>query len=241
MTNQPFRPRTSQPTGGVHPVKRFKGKLAKWADEPVTYDANTPRAREVHNIHFWFRDCEILELMGKDAYNFRQVDFVVQYQDYTRRGAEETRWEALASSLRTVFGREIDLNELQDKDQEWTQLPFKIRQPMTNSDGSPMYDNRGQQVFGAQEAPCWQLTWFTGLGSGGTQETPEEREKKLYEYLAGTADGKTDTEFYMALVGDQQITNRDDIMDMVTEERLVDFLISQKVVFRGDDGKLGKF
>lgn len=240
MTQERFRPTTKQPTGGVHPVKRFRGRQTKWADEAVTYDKDKPSERTVHNIHFYYRDCDIKELMGKDAYAFKTVDFIIQWADYTRRGAEETRWEAFASSLRSLYGRDVDLDELNGIEVEWAQLPFKIRQPMLNQDGSPMMDRNGNQVFAAQETPCWQVVWTENAGgSGGAgPQTSEDRDKALYQYLASQASGKTAQEFYIGLVGDQKVTDRSDIIDMITEENLIDFLKSMNLVQEDPDGRL---
>ena len=236
---QEFEPSVRAPG---NPLVHFKGVLKEY--HPV--DA-TGGGRKYTIIEFNFTDVEVIE--STEPYLFPITSFGIGYSAPSDRGrpGQGNRWEVLSASLRKLLGPEnAELEVLKGKMQEWRQLPGVIRQAlrdednnpvmMENADGDPVIGNDGQprQEWGDVTLPCWQIVALEGVGSVAEVDT------EFMGLLCGLADGKDERGFYEAAFGDPKVTAKPDIVQAITDRKLLQTLLDAGRLTRGTDGVLHK-
>jgi len=217
-----FKPSLDKPSG-QGPLRRFRGRLQSWEAVDKTAD-NDGRSRTYKQIQFKIMELDVLE--ATEPYPFPQAAINLTYSPPdSARGP--SRWEAFASSLRTLSPTNPDLDILVDKVSEWAMLPFTLRTPKDVVDEET---GLTKQVWGPEEVDCWQVVDIEGLAK------PED----LTELIIGLADGKTEVEFNQALLTNAQITPRVDIVTSITERKLLPALLAGGRLTQDNEGVLHK-
>lgn len=238
MTQERFIPSTRAPG---NPLRRFRGVLKEF--KPVPGQAG---GRQYTIIEFNFIDVEVIESI--EPYLFPIATFGIGYAAPGDRGrpGQGNRWEVFSASLRRLLGVEADITLLEGKMQEWAMLPGTLRMPLTdedgqpkmqeNPDGSPVLDGNGRpmQEWGDVVQPCWQLVALEGVG------TVEEVDTAFMSHLCGLADGKDERGFYEAAFADPQVTVKADIVQAITDRKLLQTLLDAGRLTRDEMGILHK-
>lgn len=212
---------TGVPVGGQHPVLRFRGVLRELNRKNVHYDARDGRqARDVTNAEFKFADCQIIEVREGLVYTLPTVTFEIQYVDpNSSRSSTETRWEAMAQSLRKQG--DVKLPDLIGKQQEWAQLDWNLR----------AQNDEGKWV--SQPTPAWQIVSVEGVSSN--------RAADVIQYIVETAEGKTETELYTELMNNTtKLNGQQETINKITSGTLVEDLVSGGILAKAKDGTLSK-
>jgi hypothetical protein len=225
---QQFKPSIDRPTGGESPLLRFKGILANYTPEERT--SNQDQSKYMI-INFNFTDVEVLD--STEPYPFPIAIIKVGYKPpKDSRGG--TKWDAFASSLRKLSPENPDLDVLVGNRQEWAVSPFKIRSPLTDEEGNPQLDGNGRPVWGDVDQPCWKVVSVDGLGS------VEEKDADFNAFLVDLADGKTEPKFYEVALTDSKVTARPNIVEAITNRKLLDTLTEMNLLTRDAEGILHK-
>lgn len=251
MNGASFKPSTA-PASGNNPLQKFRGKLAKWESRTVTYGEGTATARSSMVIDFDFK--EITVLRSLEPYPFPITKITIQYANpQTDRG--NSRWAVWASSARRVLGRQFELDELVEVWQEWEQLPMKTRLQYANLTEDEKEEEMGKfearvkdqglsadalaQGRQAVEAGWyeverlgWQVVAVDGFGAQATSA------EDLFDYLGQQAEGRKEQDYYMALVSDQKVTSKPEIIQAITGKQLVEQLLMLGKITRDPDGTL---
>ncbi len=224
-----------------NPLIHFKGVLKEY--KPI---AGAAGGRQWTNIEFNFTDVDVLESL--DPYLFPIATLTVKYTKPGDKGkpGQGNKWEVLAASLRKLLGNNADIRKLVGKAQEWHLLPGILRLPLTddegnqvmmeNDDGTPVIGDDGlpRQEWGDVAQGCWQLVALEGVGS------VEEVDTEFMGHLCGLAEGKDERAFYEAAFCDPQVTAKPDVVQAITDRKLLQTLLDAGRLTRGSDGILHK-
>ena len=229
---QEIRISTDAPEG-LSPLLHFKGELKEWHKDSREFTNDDGSKRTGITIRFEFINIEVLD--ATEPYPYPIATIRVPYAPPQTSGGG-TRWEALAKSLRIMLPDvpgDQRIDTLVGKSQEWRQLKSPLRVPLKEEDGvTPKVNERGRPVWGDGEGLAWQLVQLDGAGA------PED----LTGFIAQVADGKTEQQFYAALLSDPgispKIINRPDIVTSITDRKLLDSLLMANLVTRDPEGIL---
>lgn len=228
-----FNFNTGQPTGGQSPILDVEWTLKQWIPDSTTYDAGTEKARTTMRAKLQFEDLNVLATTG-EPYVFPIAEISIPYTD-PGRSSGGTRWEALSSSGRKVFGRPFDLNELVGKRQRWAQKEYALRQQLVNEDGTPMIGPDGRAQWGDVMSLAWQIISVEGI----QVDTPVSA-GDIWEYMADACEGLDEPTFYQKLIGDQKVTPFAEIVSQVTGRSLVTNMVNMGKITRDPTGILHK-
>jgi hypothetical protein len=89
-------------------------------------------------------------------------------------------------------------------------------------------------VWGDVDQPCWKVVSVDGLGS------VEEKDADFNAFLVDLADGKTEPKFYEVALTDSKVTARPNIVEAITDRRLLDNLTEMGLLTRDAEGILHK-
>lgn len=210
---------TGKPQGGRHPVKEWSGILKDVLRDERTF-GNTKRT----NAKFQGTDVTVHATYENQVWAHPIIEFSVPYTDPTGSSGN-TRWEALASSLRKIAGEGAPLPK--GKRVRMAQIPAIIRQNVAK-DGEP--DN-----WQNQEADCWQFLEIEGLGSRA------EANGNVRDYILDTADGKSEEDAKMALMADMsKLAGHSEITNGLTEGTLFSTYVGSGLLTKDTDGVLHK-
>ena len=227
---------------------RVNWRLAGYESIESTFGTGES-ARKSMRIRFKFVDVDVEESL--EPYVFPVADVYIAYSNpLTDRGT--SRWAYWSKSGREVFARAFDIDEdLVGKMQAWAQLPEKLRLPYNSlpedrqlevaEEWTRTAHKEGDTLensFHEAEVPVWKILSVEGATSAATSNGVGGAD--LYSYMADKAEGKRDQEFYIDLVSDQKVTSDQAVVGMITEQKLVDFLISAQRIHRDPDGILRK-
>ena len=179
------------------PLRRFDGVLQEYVP---TKHAAQEGGREYMTIVFNFVDVVVIESV--EPYAFPIATISVPYNTTT-----ETRWDALASSIKKVFGHTPSLEELVGKKQQWAFLSAKLRK------------KEGDDWITANEE-AWQLVSIEGVGSGvsGSGTTPSS---DIDAHILTLLDGKTEQDFLQAFYQDPEVRKFPDLITAATNRELL--------------------
>lgn len=222
MVQEPFKPGL-ETSSAFTPLRRFRSTLESYTFE----DRDDRRGGTFRVIVFNHKELEVIE--STEPYPFPIAVINISYSTKT-----ETRWDAFAKSLKKHVPDAADPDVLVGKQQEWAMLPFGLRQALSDEDGSPKLDARGAQEWGVVMSDAWQIASVAGIGSA------EEMEVAFTELLLTKADGKTEKEFYEALLTDPKVTARPDVVTDITDRKLLSTLLTSGKLTRDDQGVLHK-
>lgn len=213
---------------GQNPILDMWGTLQDYRRIVRTFNQDDGSTRDSVSIAFDFTDIEVLD--ASEPYPYPITTINVPYSPPATSG-KGTRWEALSKSLRNLMpdvpGTER-LEQLKGKRQRWAQRAATIRVPLTDEEGNIRLNERGRQIWGDGTAPAWQILEIEGVAA------PED----LMPYIAGVADGKTEQQFYQALLSDPKITNRPDLVTVITDRQILNTLQLANLVSRDPEGVL---
>lgn len=238
MTQERFIPSTRAPG---NPLKRFKGILKEFRS--VSGEAS---GRKWTNIEFDFTEVEVIESV--EPYLFPIATITIKYSKPSDRGrpGQGNKWEVFSASQRKLLGIEASIEVLEGKMQEWAMLDGVLRLPLRddddnplmeeNPDGTPVLDDNGQQrqVWGDVKEPCWQVVAVEGIGS------VEEVDTEFMAHLCGLADGKDERGFYEAAFSDPKVTAKPDVVQSITDRKLLQTLLDANRLSRDEAGVLHK-
>lgn len=193
MTTAPagaFKPSIDPPTGGQHPLIRFRGVLKEYRGVERTFGEGTANARKAQYVAFNFINVQVLQ--SREPYPFPIATIEIAYNT-----SAETRWAALSGSFRK-FLPENNIDLLVGKQQEWE---FKGGIKLRQQDPA---DNEWKSLDGE----AFQLTWLEGA------EAPDGQD--IMDKIVALADGKDDNGFYSALFSDAEIRGMAGYQDVVT-------------------------
>ena len=196
---------------GGTPVRWFKGKLKKVSVESATFGTRT-----TERLVWDFVDCEILE--SREPYPYPTVQFKI-----TNSNRPNTSYEALKKSLERVLSGVISVDSLEGKMQEWKQAPAQLRLPVNNPDGTPVMGPDGRALWEIQTGSSWQLVSCEGY------ESSAEQSNSLRD-LANLAHGKTEQEFYTAIMGDVKLKANQQLINSVIGRTLLPTMVNAGVL-----------
>lgn len=239
MTQETFKPQVRAPG---NPLRRFKGVMGKY--NPV---AGSAGGRTWTNIEFPFTDVEVIESV--EPYLFPIATVTIKYTAPGDRGrpGQGNKWEVFAASMRQLMGAaNADIDALVGKMQEWAMLPGILRLPLVdedgqpkmeeNPDGTPVLDDNGQprQAWGDVVEPCWQVVALEGVGS------VEEVDTEFMAHLCELAEGKDERGFYEAAFASPQVTAKPEVVQAITDRKLLQTLLDAGRLTRDTQGILHK-
>lgn len=212
---------TGKPQGNRHPVKDVTFTL-----KDVLRDERTYGTTKRTNAKIQGTDIEVHETYENQVWAHPIIEFSVPYTDPSGSSGN-TRWEALASSLRKIAGEGATLSSLKGKRLRMAQIPFSIRQN-TAPEGEPdKWENK--------DADCWQFVEIEGVGSRA------EANGNIRDYILDTADGKTEADAKAALMSDMsKLAGHSEITNGLTEGTLFSTYVSSQLLTKDDAGVLHK-
>lgn len=208
MTQEQFVPSLETKPFGT-PLLRFRAVLKEYVSEKRRDEANN---REFMIITFNFTDLEVIESV--EPYPFPVASFGIGYST-----AENTKWDALAKSIKKLFGKTPALDEIVGKMQEWHFAPCKL----TKKD-----DETGAWTLAPDNA--WQVLSLDGIGSAA------ETAVDINDHILDLLDGKTEADFNQAIFTDPKVRGHADIIESHTNRELLPTLEKAGRAHRDDDG-----
>jgi hypothetical protein len=204
--------------------------------------------RQLVNVEFAFINLDVIESV--EPYLFPIATITIRYSEPTDRGrpGQGSRWEVFSASMRQLMGAEnADIDNIVGKEQEWAMLPGTLRLPLQDDDGNPvmMEDDEGEpvldnqtgkprQAWGDVEDACWKVVALEGVGS------VEEVDTAFMAHLIELADGKDERGFYEAAFADPQVTAKPDVVQSITDRKLLQPLLDANRLTRDAEGILHK-
>ena len=205
-------------TGGI-PVLEFKGRLK--AVNLVTGENNR------QTLNWDFTEAEIIET--RDPYPFPTVQLRIAYNN-----RDNTYYAAWKKSLDKVVQGPVSTSDLVGKVFHCKRLPAMVNLPVEDADGNPvMQENRpDRQKWENQSREVWQVVGIEGYAS------PQGNEEKN-TLLVSLADGKTEQEFYSAIMQDDKLKQDSEIINAVISRALIPTMVSVGLI-KNEGGKLSK-
>ena len=215
-----------KPTGADTPLRHFKGTLAP--DEELSERRTTKDgSRSYVVLNFKFKDLEVIESVEPFPFPIAQITVGYAPPETSRGG---TKFEALASSLRKLMPDNPDINLLKGKHQEWKMEEKSLRRGLTDEEGNPIMDGNQKQIWGQVPTLCWTVVAIDGLGS------VEDADAEFNKFLVEMADGKTETQFYEAALTNSKVSARPNIVNAITDRKLLDTLKEMGLIERDAEG-----
>lgn len=203
-------------TGGL-PVTEFKGVLK---DVNLT-DGENNRKRIVWD----FTEAEIIQT--REPYAFPTVQVSI---NYTNR--DNTGYAAWKKSLEKVVNGPVSTDDLKGKRFHLKRIAFPVRGPVREADGSIKLNADGRQVWENMPMEVWQVVGIEGYANA-------QDEGNQFEELAELADGKTEEEFYGAIMKDSKLKANSTLINAVIARNLIPTMVTMGVV-KVDGTKLTK-
>lgn len=222
---------STAPPQGQSPLIRFKGTLDSYERREAQRDNPDGTSRKSVYCDLKYRDLEVLE--ATEPYPFPTASISINYQPPSTSFGN-TRWDAFAKSLRNLLPEvapEDRLDRLVGQEQELHFGPATIRMPKVDEDGQPIMGANGRQIWENGEGQAWQVVSINGA-TGASDD--------MFEYLAGLADGKTESQFYQAALQDQRVTSRTEIVTAITNREMLSTMLMAKQLTRDSEGLLHK-
>lgn len=216
-----------KPSGGDTPLRRFRGVL-----DSAKLDQRTSNDGRAYAVAlFNFKDVEVIESV--EPYPFPIAVIGISYKP-PKKSRGGTKWDAWAGSLRKLSPSNPDPDVLVGKVQEWAQVEHPLRSALTDDEGNPVMDGNNKQLWGDVATLCWTIASVEGLGSVA------EKDKDFDVFLVDLADGKTEPQFYEAALTNSQVTARPNIVQAITDRKLLVTLTEMGKLTRDAEGILHK-
>lgn len=189
------------------PLLRFRAKLKEYISDRRKDEGS---GRDYMVVKFEFIDLEVLQSV--DPYPFPVATIEVGYSS-----TEKTKWDALAQSIKVLFGRTPVLDEIVGKVQEWHYGDCLLR-TKDESDGK-WKDLPGQ---------AWQVVQLDGIGSA-----PEEA-ANTDELVLNMLDGRNEQDFLQLFYADPTVRANQDLVATATSRQLLPNLEKAGRAWRDD-------
>lgn len=186
----PFKPSLETRAFGT-PLLEFKGTLKEYLSEDREGDN-----KKYKIITFNFTDIEVIR--SADPYAFPIATIQVSYST-----SQQTKWDALAGSIKKILGLGATLDDIVNKVQTWEFAPATLRVLI---DG----------VWGEAQQPAWQLKEIAGAGVGGTAV-----DDGIDDHILSLLDGKVEQDFYQAFYQDEKVRSHPDLITAATDRTLL--------------------
>ena len=198
-------------TGGI-PVTHFKGTL-----KDVNLESR--EGRKSQSIVWDFTDLEVIATSS--PYPFPTAKIYIPYTNW-----DKTPYAALKKSLDRVVGGLFSVDDFKGKSMEWCRLPAVISTSTQLPDGTWDNKNRKDEL---QEV--WQVLGIEGYAS------PVALGDQMKE-LAKLANGKSEPEFYTAIMTDAKFKQDSGLVNSILDRGLVPAMIAAGVLERDGEGSL---
>ena len=209
MTQEPFIPSLETKPFGT-PLRKFEGILKGYASEKKM--GTGEGAKEYMTINFDFIDLTVIESV--EVYPFPIATISISYSTST-----ETKWDALAKSIKKVMGIQTTIDQLVGKKQVWSYLPATLR---TLVDGE----------WKNAELETWQLFSIDGASPSSGPVDSKEVDERILELL----DGKTEQDFYQVFYQDDIIRGHPELIEAATQRTLLPALKQAGKIHRDAEG-----
>lgn len=219
VSEEPFTPSLDTRPFGT-PLRRFQAVLQDYVSEKRKDSTSN---REYMTIQFNFVDLVVLESM--EPYPHPIAVISIGYST-----TQATRWDVLASSIKTLWGETPALDALTGKRQEWAYLPCKLRTRLESGEWTDV-PNEAWQVVGVEGVGAG-----VGAGGGAGSASAAPAMDATEHLIANLLDGKNDADFHQALYQDQVMRGHPDIISSATERKLLPALETAGRVWRDPQG-----
>ncbi len=190
------------------PLQQFKGKLKEY----IPKDIEDGRGGTFKTIAFNFTDIEVIR--SSDPYAFPICTIEVGYST-----SENTKWDALAKSIKKLFGRTPVLDEIVGKEQEWNLGDCQLSKK-----------NDETQKWSKETGTAWQVVSVDGLGN------PAQATADIDDHVLDLLDGKTEKDFQQVFFVDPEIRKHPELIEQATNRQLLPNLESAGRAYRDDGG-----
>lgn len=207
MNGEPFVPSLATKAFGT-PLLRFKAVLNEYKSEKRKDDNSN---REWMIVKFEFTDLVVIE-------STEPYPFPVAIVDVGYSSTEKTKWDALAQSIKRLFGRTPALDEIVGKMQEWHFTDCKLR---TLDDSDKQWKDLPGQA--------WQVVSIEGLG-------PIPDAADLTELVLDMLDGKTERDFYQEFYQNSEVRKDQNLVESATNRQLLTTLETAGRAHRDGEG-----
>jgi hypothetical protein len=195
-------------SGGLTPLRQFKGTLAdyRFEDRETTDDDGKTRTYRV--VMFDFVDLEVIK--STEPYPFPIASIQIGYSQTT-----ETKYGRFAQSVKALLPDAVDLKPLKGKRQEWAVLKGATR----------ARDEQGK--WGEAEVDLWKVISIEGV-----------EKVDIAEHVIDLADGKSEAAFNEAAFTDDVVRAHPEIVSLITERKLLSTYIDAGLLSRDAEGVL---
>jgi len=196
------------------PLREFEGVLQDYVPTK-----NTPPegGREYMTIVFNFVD--IVVIQSVEPYPFPIATLSISYSTST-----ETRWDALASSIKKLFESTPALEELVGKKQRWAYMPAKLRKRLDDGTWATVDDE------------AWQVASIGETSAGNPGMPAAEPGFDIDTHILNLLDGKTEQDFYQVFYQDPKVRTHPDLITAATERKLLSALEAAGRIQRDPQG-----
>ena len=193
------------------PLRKFSGVLKEYRTEKrEPSEGSGGKAYMV--INFDFTDLTVIESV--EAYQFPIATISVSYST-----SQQTKWDALAGSIKKILGLGATLDDLVGKVQTWAFLPATLR--VRGDDG----------VWVNAEQECWQVSEIAGgIAGGGVVDDGVD------DHILDLIDGKDEQSFYQVFYQDELVRNHPDLITAATDRTLISTLVDAGRITRDAEG-----
>ena len=209
MTQEQFIPSLETKPFGT-PLRKFEGILKGYNSEKKM--GTGEGAKEYMVINFDFTDLVVME--STEPYPHPIATLSISYSTST-----ESKWDALAKSIKKVMGLQTTIDQLVGKKQVWSYLPATLR---TLIDGE----------WKNAELEAWQLASIDGASTSSGATDSKEADARILELL----DGKTEQDFYQEFYQDDIIRGHPELIEAATQRTLLPALQKAGKINRDAEG-----
>lgn len=210
MVQEPFVPSLETRPFGT-PLLEFSGNLKEYlAEDREPSEGSGGKKYKVITFNF----TDLIVIRSVEPYAFPIATIQVSYST-----AQQTKWDALASSIKKILGMGATLDDIIGKVQTWEFAEATLR--VRGDDGT----------WANAQQPAWQLKELGGVEAGGGQV-----DDGIDDHLLFLIDGKNEQEFYQVFYQDEMVRNHPDLITAATNRELVGTLMTAGRVIRDEAG-----
>jgi len=193
MTEEQFVPSLATKAFGT-PLLRFQAFLKEYKSEKRRDESS---GREYMVVKFDFTDLVVIDSV--EPYPFPVAVIEIGYSS-----TEKTKWDALAQSIKKLYGRTPALDEIVEKTQEWHFGDCKLR---TLDDSDKQWKDLPGQA--------WQIVSIEGIGDPAVET--QNRDDHVLDLL----DGRTEADFNQEVLTDPTVRQDRDLVTAITNRELL--------------------
>lgn len=206
----PFVPSLETHAVGT-PLQEFEAVLQGYRPENRHDDNNN---RDYKVILFDFVDLHVIR--AREVYAFPIAVINIGYSTST-----QTRWDALAQSIKKLYGHIPALDEIVGKKQHWVLGDYKLRAP------DPETGKWGDVI-----GEAWQIASIDGVSAADVGQAALDVTDRILAML----DGKLEADFYQAFYQDPEVRKHPDLITAASDRVLLQNLEKGGRASRDDTG-----